>query len=124
MSDSTSTIQKTEIPVSVAMPQKFSGLQHVMDMLKDESIKFTNKPTKVSATKLRKHLMELTKQSKKLRGDILLESKEIKKSGGKIAPVAKEVVEEVTEDLVEEVVNSEKTRKKRAAKPKKEKVSK
>ena len=123
MSDSISTIQETTMPNGLAMPQQFSELQTVINDMVSSANKYGQKPTKVEATRLRKHLMLLAKKCKDSRTCILQDTKAMPKipRTSKKQPVDKERQREFAEEQAEEVVNEGGLKVKKSKKPKKPK---
>ena len=113
--DSVSTIQETIMPnISGSMPQQFGELQTVMNDMIASAHKYGQKPTKVEATRLRKHLMSLAKQCKNSRTCVLEEVKALPKipRTSKKQPVNEQRQTEFVEEQAEEVVNEGKKNRK------------
>ena len=98
------------------MPQQFAELTSAIDEMQRSAMKYGHKPTKMEATRLRKHLMALSKKCKDTRKCILTEVKKIPKVPRKSSKQAvnKQRQTEHAEEVAEEVVNTRKTRKRRA----------
>ncbi len=100
-------MSETTIPSGLAMPQQFSDLQTVMEDMVTSANKYGQKPTKVEATRLRKHLMALAKKCKDSRQCILQDTKAMPKipRKSKTQPVDEQRQSEFAEEASEEVVN-------------------
>ena len=107
MSISESMIQETTMPNGLAMPQQFSDLQTTIEDMVKSANKYGSKPTKVEATRLRKHLMALAKMCKDSRQCILQDTKALPKvpRKSKTQPVDEQRQTEFAEEASEEVVN-------------------
>jgi 2-phospho-L-lactate transferase/gluconeogenesis factor (CofD/UPF0052 family) len=107
MSESISTIQETTMPNGLAMPGQFSELQTVIADMVQSANKYGQKPTKVEATRLRKHLMALAKKCKESRQCVLQNVKSMPKipRTAKKQPVDEQRQTEFAEEASEEVVN-------------------
>lgn len=123
MSISESTIQETTMPNGFAMPQQFSELQTVIADMVSSANKYGQKPTKIEATRLRKHLMALAKKCKDSRQCILQDTKALPKipRKSKKQPVDTQRQTEFAEEASEEVVNEGGLKVKKVKKEKKEK---
>ena len=86
---------------SVEQYGKFSGLMTAMDHVRDEHEKYGSKQSKVQATKLRKALMELSKECKTSRTCVLEEVKKIKP-----IPRQKKTHKQLDEQLIREDVEN------------------
>ena len=120
--ESISTIQNTSMPVNgLAMPQQFSDLQTTIGDMVTSANKYGQKPTKVEATRLRKHLMALAKKCKDSRICILQETKALPKitRTSKKQPVDEQRQTEFAEEASEEVVNEGGLKVKKEKKPRK-----
>lgn len=107
MSESVSTIQETTIPSGLTMPAQFSDLQSVIGDMVASANRYGAKPTKVEATRLRKHLMNLAKMCKDSRQCVLQNVKAVPKMPrkGKKQPVDEQRQEEVMDEGKEEVMD-------------------
>ena len=123
MSISESTIQETTMPTGLAMPQQFSDLQTTIEDMVKSANKYGSKPTKVEATRLRKHLMALAKMCKDSRQCILQDTKALPKvpRKSKTQPVDEQRQTEFAEEASEEVVNEGGLKVKKEKKPRKKK---
>ena len=122
--ESVSTIQQTSEPsMSMAMPQQFSELQTTIADMVQSANKYGSKPTKVEATRLRKHLMSLAKKCKDSRICILQDTKALPKipRTSKKQPVNEQRQTEFAEEQAEEVVNDGGVKVKKEKKPRKKK---
>jgi hypothetical protein len=122
--DSISTIQATQMPNGLAMPQMFSELQSVIEDMVTSANRYGAKQTKVEATRLRKHLMALAKKCKDSRSCILSDTKAMPKipRTSKKQDVNEQRQTEFAEEQADEVVNAGglKVKKERKARKKKE----
>lgn len=123
MSISESMIQETTMPTGLAMPQQFSDLQTTIEDMVKSANKYGSKPTKVEATRLRKHLMALAKMCKDSRQCILQDTKALPKvpRKSKTQPVDEQRQTEFAEEASEEVVNEGGLKVKKEKKPRKKK---
>ena len=123
MSISESMIQETTMPNGLAMPQQFSDLQTTIEDMVKSANKYGSKPTKVEATRLRKHLMALAKMCKDSRQCILQDTKALPKvpRKSKTQPVDEQRQTEFAEEASEEVVNEGGLKVKKEKKPRKKK---
>jgi hypothetical protein len=121
--DSISTIQATQMPNGLAMPQMFSELQSVIEDMVTSANRYGAKQTKVEATRLRKHLMALAKKCKDSRSCILSDTKAMPKipRTSKKQDVNEQRQTEFAEDASEEVVNDGGLKVKKPRKPRKSK---
>ena len=81
--------------------QTNQNLQQAINEYNMELEKYNVKPTKISGTKIRGHLMQINKLTKEVRKEIL----EAQKLVPKKTRAKKETVTESDEDLVEKVVS-------------------
>jgi hypothetical protein len=116
-------IQETTMPNGMAMPGQFSDLQTVIGDMVTSANKYGQKPTKVEATRLRKHLMALAKKCKDSRQCILQDTKALPKipRTSKKQPVDEQRQTEFAEEQAEEVVNDGGLKVKKEKKPRKSK---
>ena len=121
--ESISTIQETTMPNGIAMPQQFSELQTTIADMVQSANKYGSRPTKVEATRLRKHLMAFAKKCKDSRSCILSETKALPKipRTSKKQPVNEQIQTEFAEEQAEEVVNDGGVKVKKEKKPRKSK---
>ena len=122
--ESISTIQETTMPNGLDMPQQFSELQTTIADMVQSANKYGQKPTKVEATRLRKHLMALAKKCKDSRICTLQDTKAFPKipRTSKKQPVNEQRHTEFAEEQAEVVVNEGgvKVKKEKKARKKKE----
>jgi len=121
--ESVSTIQATQMPNGLAMPQQFSELQTVIEEMITSANRYGAKQTKVEATRLRKHLMALAKKCKDSRICILQDTKAMPKipRTSKKQAVNEQRETEFAEEQAEAVVNEGGLKVKKEKKPRKKK---
>ena len=117
------SVQQTEIPSGHSMPQQFSELQSVIADTVASANRYGTKQTKVEATRLRKHLMNLAKKCKESRQCVLQNVKTMPKipRTSKKQPVDEQRQVEFAEEQAEEVVNEGGLKVKKEKKPRKKK---
>ena len=121
--ESVSTIQVTQMPNGLAMPQQFSELQTTIADMVQSANRYGAKQTKVEATRLRKHLMALAKKCKDSRSCILSDTKAMPKipRTSKKQPANEQRQTEFAEEQAEAVVNEGGLKVKKEKKPRKKK---
>jgi len=102
--------ETNELPIQKLVHQPYSDLTNHIQGVNHEYVRFTEKPTKVGVTRMRKHLSAITKTAKEMRGGILTHFKGMPKqptsNTTKLPIHNQQILNENVEQKTQKIINN------------------